>query len=179
MITVILFSVYSTINISFNRIRLEFLQSATEWAHINAFSCYMQMLTCRNQTTFAFSIGDHYNVSFISCRELLIPQAPTNFFQTLHPSISAWTTHELPMITSPSKMITVLICRNAPTDSCRNLTALIPSCTKTSFLITPHYICAHRNSETCIMLLFKGYSLVRTSTLLWCYICTHKHVFSD
>ena len=46
-----------------------------------------------------------------------------NFFQTLHPSISAWTTHGLPLITSANKMTTVLIRRNAPTDSCHNLTA--------------------------------------------------------
>ena len=92
--------------------------------------------------------------------ELLIPQAPTNFFQTLHPSISAWTTHGLPLITSPSKMTTVLIRRNAPTDSCRNLTALMPRCTKTSFLITLHYICAHRNSDNLHNAAFKGYSLV-------------------
>ena len=108
--------------------------------------------------------------------ELLIPQAPTNFFQTLHPSISAWTTHRLPLITSPSKMTTVLIRRNAPTYSCRNLTALMPRCTKTSFLITPHYIFAHRNSDNLHNAAFKGYSLVgewRTSTLLWSYIsCT-------
>ena len=83
-----------------------------------------------------------------------------NFFQTLHPSISARTTHGLPLITSPSKMTTVLICRNTPTDSCRNLTALMPRCTKTSFLITPHYICAHRNSDNLHNAAFKGYSLV-------------------
>ena len=93
-------------------------------------------------------------------RELLIPQAPTNFFQTLHPSISTWTTHGLPLITSPSKMTTVLIRRNAPSDSCRNLTALMPRCTKTSFIITPHYICAHRNSDNLHYAAFKGYSLV-------------------
>ena len=88
--------------------------------------------------------------------QLLIPQAPTNLFQTLHPSISVWTTHRLPLITSPSKMTTVLICRNAPTDSCHNLTALMPRCTKTSFLITPHYICAHRNSDNLHNAAFKG-----------------------
>ena len=49
---------------------------------------------------------------------------PTNFFQTWHPSISAWTTHRLSLITPPSKMTTVLIHRNAPTDSCHNFTAL-------------------------------------------------------
>ena len=63
-------------------------------------------------------------------------------------------------ITSPSKMTTVLIRRNAPTDSCRNSTALVPRCTKTSFLITPHYICAHRNSDNLHNAAFKGYSLV-------------------
>ncbi|KAK2193675.1 hypothetical protein NP493_8g03000 [Ridgeia piscesae] len=57
-------------------------------------------------------------------------------------------------------MTTVLICRNAPTDSCRNLTALMPRCTKTSFLITPHYTCAHRNSDNLHNAAFKGYSLV-------------------
>ena len=50
------------------------------------------------------------------------------------------------MIKQKSKMTTVLIRRNAPTDSCHNLTALMPRWTKTSFIITPHYICAHRNS---------------------------------
>ena len=79
----------------------------------------------------------------------------------LIPSISAWTTHGMPLITSPSKMTTVLIHRNAPTDSCRNLTALMPRCTKTSFLITPQYICAHRNSDNLHNAAFKGYSLVR------------------
>ena len=44
-------------------------------------------------------------------------------------------------------MTTVLIRRNAPTDSCHNLTALMQRCIKTSFLLTPHYICAHRNSD--------------------------------
>ena len=70
-------------------------------------------------------------------------------------------------------MTTVLIHRNAPTDSCRNLTALMPRCTKTSFLITPHYICAHRNSDNLHNAAFKGYSLVgewRMSTVLWSYI---------
>ena len=57
------------------------------------------------------------------------------------------TNHGLPLITSQSKMTTVLIRRNAPTDSCHNLTALMPRCTKTSFIINPHYICAHRNSH--------------------------------
>ena len=71
--------------------------------------------------------------------ELLIPQAPTNVFQTLHPSISAWTTHALPLMTTPSK-----IRRNAPTDSCHNLTALMPRCTKTSFLITLYYMCSQK-----------------------------------
>ena len=70
-------------------------------------------------------------------------------------------------------MTTVLIRRNAPTDSCRNLTALMPRCPKTSFLITPHYICAHRNPDNLYNAAFKGYSLVgewRMSTLLWSYI---------
>ena len=105
--------------------------------------------------------------------ELLIPQAPTNFFQTLHPSISAWTTHGLLLITSPSKMTTVLIRRNPPTDSCHNLTALMSHCTKTSFLLTPHYICVHRNSDNLHNADFIGYSLVgewRMNTLLWSYI---------
>ena len=48
--------------------------------------------------------------------------------------------------------------KNAPTDRCRNLTALMPRCTKTSFLITPHYICAHRNSDNLHNAAFKGYS---------------------
>ena len=108
--------------------------------------------------------------------ELLVPQVPTNFFQTLHPSISAWNTHGLPRITSPSNMSTVLIRRSALTDSCRNLTALLPRCTKTSFLLTPLYICAHRNSENLHNAAFIGYSLVgewRTCTVLWSYIYTH------
>ncbi|KAK2175790.1 hypothetical protein NP493_707g00000 [Ridgeia piscesae] len=53
-------------------------------------------------------------------------------------------------------MTTVLIRINAPTDSCRNLTALKSRCTKTSFLITPHYICAHRNSDNMHNAAFKG-----------------------
>ncbi|KAK2180890.1 hypothetical protein NP493_422g02037 [Ridgeia piscesae] len=57
-------------------------------------------------------------------------------------------------------MTTVLIRRNAPTDSRHNLTALMPRCTKTSFLITPHYICAHRNSDNLHNAAFIGYSLV-------------------
>ena len=57
-------------------------------------------------------------------------------------------------------MTTVLIRRNAPTDSCHNFTALMPRCTKTSFLITPHYIYAHRNSDNLHNAAFKGYSLV-------------------
>ena len=57
-------------------------------------------------------------------------------------------------------MTTVLIRRNAPTDGCHNLTALMPRCTKTSFLLTPHYICAHRNSDNLHNAVFIGYSLV-------------------
>ena len=91
--------------------------------------------------------------------ELLIPQAPTNFFPTLHPSISAWTTNGLPLITSPSKLATV-IRRNAPTDSCHNLAALMPRCIKTSFLLTPDYISAHRNSDNMHSAVSVGYSLV-------------------
>ena len=108
--------------------------------------------------------------------ELLIPQAPTNFCQNLHPSISAWTTHGLSLITSPSKMPTVLIRRNAPNDSCHNLTALMSLCTQTSFIITPHYICAHRNSDNLHNADFVGNSAVwrewRTCTFWWSYaIC--------
>ena len=36
----------------------------------------------------------------------------------------------------------------------------MPRCTKTSFLITPHYICAHRNSDNLHNAAFKWYSLV-------------------
>jgi hypothetical protein len=118
----------------------------------------------------------------VKIRELLISQAPTNFFQTLHHSISAWTTHGMPLITSPSKMTTVLICRNAPTDSCRNLTALMPRCMKTSFLITPHYICAHWNSDNLHNAVFKEYCLVeewQMSTLLRSYIIRIKPVLLD
>ena len=68
--------------------------------------------------------------------------------------------HGLSLITSPSKMTTVLIRRNAPTDSCHNLTALMPRCKKTSFLLTPHYICAHRNSDNLHNAVFIGYPLV-------------------
>ena len=70
-------------------------------------------------------------------------------------------------------MTTALIRRNALTDSCHNLTALMPRCTKISFLLTPHYICAHRNSDNLHNAAFIWYSLVglwRTSTLLWSYI---------
>ena len=88
-----------------------------------------------------------------------IHQAPTNFFQTLHPSISAWTTHGLPLITSPSKMTTVLIRRNAPNDRCHNLTALMPRCTKIKFLLTPHYICVDRNLDNLHNAAFIEYSV--------------------
>ena len=57
-------------------------------------------------------------------------------------------------------MTTVLISRNVPTDSCHNLAAMMPRCTKTSFLVTPHYICAHRNSDNLHNAAFIGYSLV-------------------
>ena len=104
----------------------------------------------------------------VKIRELLIPQAPTNIFQTFHPSISAWTTHGLPLITSPSKRTTVLIRRNAPTDSCHNLKFLCHTAQKHNFYT--HYIhyiiCAHRNSDNLHNAVFIGYSLV----LLWSYI---------
>ena len=108
-------------------------------------------------------------------RELLIRQAPTNFIQTLLPSISAWTTHGFSLITSPSKMTTVLIRRNAPNDSCHNLTALMSRCTKTSFIITPHYTCAHRNSDNLHNADFVGNSAVGewwTCTFWWSYAFT-------
>ena len=54
-------------------------------------------------------------------------------------------------------MTTVLIRRNAPTDSCHNLTALMSHCTKT-FLLTPYYIYAHRNSDNLHNAVFVGYS---------------------
>ena len=75
--------------------------------------------------------------SSVKIRELLIPQAPTNFFQTLHPSISFEI--RLSLITLPL-MTTVLIRRNAQSDSCHNLTALMPRCTKKiiSNQPTPH-----------------------------------------
>ena len=57
-------------------------------------------------------------------------------------------------------MTTVLICRNAPTDSCHNLTALMPRCTKPPVLLTPHYVCAHRNSDNLHNAVFIRYSLV-------------------
>ena len=57
-------------------------------------------------------------------------------------------------------MTTVLICRNTLTDSCHNLTSLMPRCTKTSFLLTPHNICAHRDSDNLHNAVFIGYSLV-------------------
>ena len=37
--------------------------------------------------------------------------------------------------------------RQTPTVICRNFIALMPSCTKTSFPVTPYYTCAHRNSD--------------------------------
>ena len=40
------------------------------------------------------------------------------------------------------------------------MTELMPCCTKTTFLLTPHYICAHRNSDNLRNAVFKGYSLV-------------------
>ena len=57
-------------------------------------------------------------------------------------------------------MTTALIRRNAPPDSCHNVTALLPRCTKTSFLLTPHYICVHRNSDSLHNAAFIEYSLV-------------------
>ena len=90
----------------------------------------------------------------------------------LTPSISAWTTHGLSLITSPGKMTSVLIRRNAPTDSCHNLTALMPRCTKTSFIIITLHMCS-QNSDNLHNAGFIGYSLVREwrmSTLLWSYI---------
>ena len=69
-------------------------------------------------------------------------------------------------------MTTVLIRRNAPNDSCHNLTALMSRCTKTSLIITPHYICAHRNSDNVHNAAFIGYSAVgewRTCTFWWSY----------
>ena len=57
-------------------------------------------------------------------------------------------------------MTTVLIRRNASNDSCHNLTALMPRCTKTSFLLTPHYICSHRNSDNLHNAIYIGHSLV-------------------
>ena len=53
-------------------------------------------------------------------------------------------------------MTTILLLRNAPTDSCHNLTR----CTKTSFLLTPHYICANINSDNLHNAAFIGCSLV-------------------
>ena len=57
-------------------------------------------------------------------------------------------------------MTTVFIRRNAPNDSCHNLTALMPRCTKTSFIITPHYVCAHRNSDNLRNAAFIGYCFI-------------------
>ena len=81
-------------------------------------------------------------------------------------------------MTSPGKTTTVLIRRNAPTHSCHSLTDLMPRCcTKTSFLITPHNTCAHRNSDNLHNAASIGYSSVgqwrtrRVPTLLcvvWC-----------
>ena len=90
----------------------------------------------------------------------------------LTPSISAWTAHGLSLITSSSKMTTVLIRRNAPNDSCHNFTALMSRCTKTSFIITPHYKCAHRNSDNLHNADFVGNSAVgewRMGTFWWSY----------
>ena len=57
-------------------------------------------------------------------------------------------------------MTTVLIRSYAPTDSCHYLKTLMSRCTKTSFLLTPYYICAHRNSDNLHNAAFIGYSLV-------------------
>ena len=70
-------------------------------------------------------------------------------------------------------MTTVLIRRNAPNDSCQNLTALMSRCTKTSFIITPHYICAHRNPDNLHNAAFGEW---RMRTLLWSYACLHRRV---
>ena len=56
--------------------------------------------------------------------------------------------------------MTTLIYRNPPTVLCHNLTALMPRCIKTSFLVIPHYICAHRNSDNLHNAGFIGYSSV-------------------
>ena len=85
---------------------------------------------------------------------------PQTSFQ--HPSILHFCLNHprIAPITSPSKMTTVLIRRNAPTDSCHNLTALMPRCTKTQFLLNPHYTRAHSNSDNLHNAVFIGYSLV-------------------
>ena len=120
---------------------------------------HVTVRTIRSQTTFAFSIitfpsfptnldefcyWQFHSIFTLHRQKFCELLTPTNFFQTLHPSISAWTTHGLPLMTSPNKTTTVLIRRNAPTDSCHNLTALMRRCTKTSFLLTPHNMCSQK-----------------------------------
>ena len=41
-----------------------------------------------------------------------------------------------------------------------NLTALMPRCMETSFLMNPHYLYAHRNSDNLHAAASKGYSLL-------------------
>ena len=124
---------------------------------IDNFTAYLPSIDRRgvkNSWTFNTS-GSHKLVSNLT---------PLNFCLNVH---------GLSLITSPSKMTTILIRRNAPHDSCHNWTALMPRCTKTSFIITPHYICAHRNSDNLYNAAFIGYCLFgewRMSTLLWSYI---------
>ena len=74
-------------------------------------------------------------------------------------------------------MTNVLIRRNAPNDSCRNLTALMSRYTKTSFIITPHYICAHRNPDNVHNAAFLRYSadvhILVVLRLLVCSVPNH------
>ena len=53
-------------------------------------------------------------------------------------------------------VVVVLIRRNAMNDSCHNFTALMPRCTKTLFIVTAHYACAHRNSDNLHNAVFIG-----------------------
>ena len=55
-------------------------------------------------------------------------------------------------------------------------------CIKTSFIITPHYICSHRNSDNLHNADFIGHSAVgewRTCTFWWSYASNVGSCFSD
>ena len=57
-------------------------------------------------------------------------------------------------------MTPVSIRRKTPNVICHHLTALIPRCTKTSYLLTPYYTYPHRNSDNLRNAIYIVYSLV-------------------